>query len=67
MTCAAASARRRRAWRAADPDFMGRVINLDFPIMRRFFCLGAVGDSGLMRRIADPEYLAARLGSRLAN
>jgi asparagine synthase (glutamine-hydrolysing) len=48
------------------PDYMGRVVDLDFPIMRRFFRPEAIADSGLMRRIANLEYFAARLGSRLA-
>ena len=49
------------------PDFMGRVVDLDFPVMRRFFRPeAAAGDSGLMRRIANLEYFAARLGTRLA-
>jgi hypothetical protein len=46
---------------------MGRVVDLDFPIMRRFFHPEAIaGDSSLMRRIANLEYLAVRLGARLA-
>lgn len=48
------------------PDYMGRVVNLDFPVMRRFFAVDRIGDSGLRRRIANLEYFAARLGSRLA-
>jgi hypothetical protein len=47
------------------PDYLGRVIDLDFPAMRRFFNVERINDSGLMRRIANLEYLAARLGSRL--
>jgi hypothetical protein len=43
------------------PDYMGRVIDLDFPAMRRFFRPEAITDSGLMRRVANLEYLAARL------
>ena len=49
------------------PDYMGRVVDLDFPIMRRFFAVDRIADSGMMRRIANLEYLAARLGSRLTN
>lgn len=49
------------------PDYMGRVVDLDFPVMRRFFRPAALGDSGLMRRIANLEYFAARLGSRFAH
>ena len=48
-------------------DYLGRVIDLDFPVMRRFFNVDRIGDSGLMRRIANLEYLAARLGSRLVD
>ncbi|MBV9883408.1 MAG: hypothetical protein JO276_10410 [Sphingomonadaceae bacterium] len=48
------------------PEYMSRVIDLDFPIMRRFFRPEAIaGDSGLMRRVANLEYFAAKLGSRL--
>jgi len=34
--------------------------------MRRFFRMDAITDSGLWRRIANLEYLAAKLGSKLA-
>jgi hypothetical protein len=47
-------------------DFMGRVVDLDYPAMRRFFRPERITDSGMMRRIANLEYLAARLGSKLA-
>ena len=47
------------------PDYLGRVIDLDYPAMRRFFHMEAITDSGLLRRIACLEYLAQRLGSRL--
>ena len=47
------------------PDYMGRVIDLDLPIMRRFFCVDRIGDSGLWRRIAALEYFGAHLGARL--
>lgn len=48
------------------PDYLGRVIDLDFPAMRRFFNSDRIGDdNGLLRRIACLEYLAARLRSRL--
>jgi len=49
-----------------DPEFMGRVIDLEFPSMRRYFHLGNISDSGLWRRIACLEYLSAFLGSRLS-
>ncbi|HEV2867079.1 MAG TPA: hypothetical protein VGX37_11250, partial [Allosphingosinicella sp.] len=48
------------------PEYMGRVIDLDYPAMRRFFRTDRITDSGMMRRIANLEYLAVRLGSRLA-
>jgi hypothetical protein len=47
------------------PDYLGRVIDLDFPMMRRFFRPEQVRDNGVLRRIACLEYLAAWLGSRL--
>lgn len=47
------------------PDYIGRVVDLDFPAMRRFFRTDRIGDSGMMRRIANLEYVAAKLGSRL--
>lgn len=46
-------------------EYMGRVVDLTFPIMRRYFVTDNVADSGLRRRIALLEYFAARLGSRL--
>lgn len=48
------------------PDYMGRVVDLDYPAMRRFFNIGRINDSGLMRRIANLEYFARKLGSKLA-
>jgi asparagine synthase (glutamine-hydrolysing) len=48
------------------PDWLGRVIDLDFPVMRRFFRPERVTDSALLRRIANLEYFAERVGSRLA-
>jgi hypothetical protein len=47
------------------PDYMSRVLDLDFPAMRRFFAMEAITDTGLWRRIACLEYLAQHLGSRL--
>lgn len=47
------------------PDYMRRVIDLDFPAMRAFFNVERITDSGLWRRIACLEYLAAHLGGRL--
>ncbi len=50
------------------PAFLGRVIDLHFPAMARFFVMDRVmGDAGLYRRIASLEYLAERLGGRLVN
>lgn len=48
-------------------EYLGRVIDLEFPAMRRFFEMERVADSGLYRRIACLEYLAGKLGSRLAS
>lgn len=47
------------------PEYMHRVIDPEFPSMRRFFRMDQVTDSGLWRRIANLEYLAAELGSKL--
>lgn len=47
-------------------EYMGRVIDLEFPAMRRFFDVGAITDSAVWRRVACLEYLAGRLGSKLA-
>ncbi len=47
------------------PDYMNRVIDPEFPIMRRFFEIDRIADSGLWRRIANLEYLAQQLGSKL--
>jgi hypothetical protein len=47
------------------PEYMGRVIDLTFPVMRGYFEIEKVADSALRRRIACLEYLAAHLGSRL--
>ncbi|HEX8379655.1 MAG TPA: hypothetical protein VF619_03780 [Allosphingosinicella sp.] len=49
------------------PDYMGRVVDLDYPVMRRFFHVDRINDSSLMRRIANLEYFAQRLGSKLAS
>ena len=46
-------------------DYLGRVVDLDYPAMRRFFRVERIRDSGLMRRIANLEYLAQRLGGKL--
>ncbi|HEX8621746.1 MAG TPA: hypothetical protein VF718_07215, partial [Allosphingosinicella sp.] len=48
-------------------DYLGRVVDLEFPAMRRFFRIGNIRDSGLMRRIANLEYFARRLGAKLAD
>ena len=49
------------------PDWLGRVVDLDFPVMRRFFRPERITDSALLRRVANLEYVAKRLGSRLAS
>ncbi|MCW4463188.1 asparagine synthase C-terminal domain-containing protein [Sphingomonas sp. BT-65] len=49
-----------------EPDYMNRVIDPAFPAMRRFFRIEHITDSGLWRRVANLEYLAAKLGSKLA-
>ena len=48
------------------PEWLGRAIDLDYPAMRRFFRPARITDSALLRRVANLEYLAQRLGSRLA-
>ncbi|MET1755129.1 hypothetical protein ABVV53_06625 [Novosphingobium sp. RD2P27] len=45
------------------PEFMGRVVDLEFPIMRRYFNVEKVTDSALHRRVACLEYFAAHLGN----
>lgn len=47
------------------PDYLGRVVDLEFPAMRRFFRMEHVADMTLYRRIATLEHLAGKLGSRL--
>ena len=47
------------------PEYVGRVVDLEYPAMRRFFRPEQISDSGMMRRIACLEYLAAHLGARL--
>lgn len=49
------------------PDYMKRVVDLDYPMMRRFFRTEAINDTGLMRRIANLEYFAQKLGTRLVS
>jgi asparagine synthase (glutamine-hydrolysing) len=49
-----------------EPAYLGRVIDLDYPVMRRFFRMDRIADDELRRRIACLEYLAARLGSRIS-
>lgn len=48
------------------PDWLGLVVDLDFPVMRRFFRPERITDSALLRRVANLEYVAQRLGSRLS-
>jgi asparagine synthase (glutamine-hydrolysing) len=47
-------------------DYLRRVVDLEYPAMRRYFNVDRIGDSGLMRRIACLEYLATHLGGKLA-
>lgn len=63
---------RRRLGRVVDehggllsPAYLGRVIDLEYPAMRRYFDVDRVADPGRIRRIATLEYLATHLGSRL--
>jgi asparagine synthase (glutamine-hydrolysing) len=45
------------------PDYLGRVVDLEFPLMRRFIRPDRIGgDTGLLRRVACLEYLGAKLG-----
>jgi len=48
-------------------EYLGRIVDLGFPAMRRYFDMERVADSGLRRRIVLLEYFAQHLGSRLAN
>lgn len=48
-----------------DAEFMGTVIDLELPAMRRFFKIDAITDSGMWRRLACLQYLADRLGAKL--
>lgn len=47
-------------------DYMGRVVDLEFPAMRRFFRVDAITDSAVWRRVACLEYLAGQLGTKLS-
>jgi hypothetical protein len=47
-------------------EWLGRVLDLDFPAMRRFFRVDRIADPAVYRRIAALEYLARHLGSRIA-
>lgn len=47
------------------PAFLGRVLDLHFPHMRRFFKVPNIADSGLYRRVATLEYLAQHVETRL--
>ena len=54
----------RRTGLLADA-WLGRVLDLEFPAMRRFFHIDRIADQAMLMRIANLEYLAAHLGSRL--
>ena len=49
------------------PEYMGRVIDLEFPAMRRYFHIARIADSGIWQRLACLEYLAGHLGSHLVH
>lgn len=49
------------------PIYLGRVLDLHFPHMRRFFEMKNIADSGLYRRIATIEYLAQHLEGQLGD
>jgi asparagine synthase (glutamine-hydrolysing) len=64
---------RRRLGRTEDapsgllaPEWLGRVLDLEYPAMRRFFRVERIADQGLLQRIACLEYLAGRLGGQIA-
>ncbi|MGB7405947.1 MAG: asparagine synthase C-terminal domain-containing protein, partial [Pacificimonas sp.] len=64
---------RRRLGRISDEHgglltnaFLGRVIDLHYPHMSRFFRVEKIEDSGLYRRVATLEYLGQHLEGRLA-
>lgn len=48
------------------PDYLRRVLDPELPAMRRFFHVERVADAGLWRRLANLQYLAEHLGSKLA-
>jgi hypothetical protein len=52
---------------ALQRDYLARLVDLEFPAMRRFFHVDRIGDAGLWRRILCLEYLAGHLGGRIAN
>lgn len=47
------------------PAFLGRVLDLHFPHMSRFFRMPNIADSGLYRRIATLEYLGRHFEDRM--
>ncbi len=48
------------------PIYLGRVLDLHFPHMQRFFRMKNVADTGLYRRIATLEYLGQHIEGQLA-
>ncbi|TKD51353.1 adenine nucleotide alpha hydrolase family protein [Sphingomonas baiyangensis] len=44
------------------PEWLGRVLDLDMPAMRRFFVIERIADRAVYRRIAALEYLAEQTG-----
>ena len=47
------------------PVYLGRVIDLHFPVMRHFFRIESIRDAGLYRRIAAMELLCQYFSDRL--
>jgi|TARA_R100000501_G_scaffold1440_2_gene4364 asparagine synthase (glutamine-hydrolysing) len=47
------------------PAYLGRVLDLHFPHMSRYFRVPNIEDNGLYRRVATLEYLAQHLEGRL--
>ena len=52
---------------ALAPEYLGRVIDLEFPVMRTLFNVGAVNSAAQYGLIATLEYLAARYGMSVAD
>lgn len=48
-----------------NPIYLGRVIDLHFPVMRHFFRIESIRDAGLYRRVAAMELLCQYFSDRL--